>query len=150
MEYSNAQILSTVLARWLQPMAGELLRSRVSSLPWLKTIESKMQASGWVSRSWSLGSELSNLLGPTSESILKPLIRGYLSKMPDDSLPELAHAITDNALRQGNLQLLDGLVTFELKDIRELKRLLDLNMPNKQKNDYTIIDNYGKSREEEH
>lgn len=150
MEYSNAQILSTVLARWLQPMAGDLLRSRVSSMPWLKAIENKLQASGWVSRNWSLGSELANLLGPTGENIMKPILQGYLSKMPDESLPELAHAIADNAMRQGSLQLMDGLVTFELKDIRELKRLLDLNLQNKSKNDYTIIDNYGKSREEEH
>jgi hypothetical protein len=49
--------------------------------------------------------------------------------MDDASIPKMAHEIVDDALKNGELSLFEGKVVFEEADLRNLKRLLELNLP---------------------
>ena len=51
----------------------------------------------------------------------------------------MAHSIVDNALKNGELVLFEGMVVFEESDLRTLKRLLELNLPYDKSEEITII-----------
>lgn len=125
----NARILSAVLNKWLQPAVLQLTSGRMDNLPFLASLSNKIRSTGWVSPQWSLGKELSPLLGDVMGVVVEPMIMGYLQGVPDESLPKIAHSIADNAIKQGGLSLMEGNVVFELEDLEELKRLLNWNLP---------------------
>lgn len=129
MGYSNAQILAAVLNRWMQPLAQQLVGSRLAGMPFVASLENKIKSTGWVRPSWSMAAELGPLMQPVTGAVLEPLLETYLSKMPDSSLPQLAHSIVDRGIDNGGLSFFDGNLTFERSDLEELKRLLDYNMP---------------------
>lgn len=125
----NHQILSAVLNKWAQPLVGEFVNKGMSSLPFLQALQNKVRSTGWVSPQWSLTAELGGLLEGVSGSLVQPLLNSYLSQLDDASIPQMAHAIVDKAIAQGRLTLFEGNVEFDEADLRQLKRLLDLNLP---------------------
>lgn len=125
----NHQILSAVLNKWAQPLVGEFVNKGMSSLPFLQALQNKVRSTGWVSPQWSLTAELGGLLEGVSGVLVMPMLNNYLSQLDDASIPQMAHAIVDKAIAQGRLTLFDGNVEFDEADLRELKRLLDLNLP---------------------
>jgi hypothetical protein len=136
MAYSNAQILSAVLAKWGQPLAEAVVGGKLMRLPFLANIEAKIKSTGWVSPMWSLGKEISPLLGNVSSKMLEPIIANYIKGVPDVMLPQLAHSIVDNAITAGGLKLFEDNIEIELEDLKELKRLLRYNLP------ITLVDEY--------
>lgn len=62
-------------------------------------------------------------------TMLEPVINGYLSNIPDDAIPEMAHAIVDQAITNGGWTFFDGNLTFDKEDMESLKHLLDYNLP---------------------
>ena len=84
---------------------------------------------GWVSPNWSIMSELSPLMESVTGNVIAPIIERYVSGIDDASIPKMAHAIVDDALKNGELSLFEGKVVFERSDLEQLKRLLVLNMP---------------------
>jgi len=139
MEYTNAQILAAVLNKWLQPAVKQLAGQRLSSFPFIAAIENKVRSTGWVSPSWRLSDELAPLMQTITGTMLEPFIASYLAKVPDESIPEMAHAIVDSAMENGGLSLFEGNVTFEKKDVEELKKLLDYNLPRKAFPKYNVV-----------
>lgn len=125
----NHQILSAVLNKWAQPLVGEFVNKGVSSLPFLQALQNKVRSTGWVSPQWSLTAELGGLLEGVSGALVMPMLNNYLSQLDDASIPQMAHAIVDKAIAQGRLTLFEGNVEFDEADLRQLKRLLDLNLP---------------------
>ena len=93
---------------------------------------------GWVSPNWSIMSELSPLMESVTGNIIAPMIERYVSGMDDASIPKMAHAIVDDALKNGELSLFEGKVVFERSDLEQLKRLLVLNMPLNPDDEVTI------------
>ena len=140
MEYTNAQILAAVLNKWLQPAVRQLAGQKLSSLPFVSAIENKIRSTGWVSQSWRLSEDLAPLMQTITGTMLEPFIAGYLAKVPDESIPEMAHAIVGNAIANGGLSLFEGNLTFEKTDFDELKKLLDFNLPVKLSNRYKIVE----------
>lgn len=136
MAYSNAQILSAVLAKWGQPLAEAVVGGKLMRLPFLANIEAKIKSTGWVSPMWSLGKEISPLLGNVSSKMLEPIIANYIKGVPDVMLPQLAHSIVDNAISAEGLKLFEDNIEIELEDLKELKRLLRYNLP------ITLVDEY--------
>lgn len=134
--HSNYQILSAVLAKWGQPIAQAFAQGRLMQVPFLANIEAKIKSTGWVSPMWSLGKELSPLLGNVSAKMIEPMIANYLKGVPDNMLPQLAHSIVDNAIANGGLTLFEGNIEVEVEDLRELKKLLRYNLP------ITVVDCY--------
>lgn len=135
----NAKILSAVVNKWAQPAIQQLTSGRLDNLPLFATISNKIRSTGWVSPQWSLGRELSPLLGDAMGSIVEPMLHRYLQGIPDEALPKMAHGIVDNAIRQGGLSLMDGNVIFDLEDLRELKKLLEWNLPLASEEVYNVI-----------
>ena len=138
MNYTNAQILSAVLNRWLQPVVQQLAGQRLASLPLFAGIENKIRSTGWVRPTWSLAAELAPFMQEITGTMVEPLLGQYLSKVPDEAIPSMAHSITDKAIAEGVLSLFDGNVTFEAADLQELKKLLEYNLPLKADGRYKV------------
>lgn len=138
MAYTNSQILSAVMNKWLQPMVSQLASGRLQSLPFIQAIDNKVRSMGWVSPNWSIVSEFSPMIEPITGSIVEPMLNGYLSRIPDSAIPAMAHNIIDKALENGELSIFEGKITFDRSDLEQLKRLLDYNLPLKKEEAYTV------------
>lgn len=138
MNYTNSQILSAVLNRWLQPVVQQLAGQKLSSIPLLAGIENKIRSTGWVRPSWSLSAELAPFMQTITGTMLEPVINGYLSNIPDDAIPEMAHAIVDQAITNGGWTFFDGNLTFDKEDMESLKHLLDYNLPLAKQEKYQL------------
>lgn len=126
---TNAQILSAVINKWVQPLLGTFLNANIQSIPIIQGLQNKVRSTGWVSPNWSLIAELSPIMESITGNIVAPMISKYISQIDDASIPKIAHEIVDNALKNGELALFEGKVIFERSDIEHLKKLLDLNLP---------------------
>ena len=127
--YSNAQKLAAVLNKWAQPAIQGLLGTRLGQLPFIANIDAKLRSTGWVSPMWSISKEISPLLDGLSSSLVEPMLARYLQGIPDEAIPELAHKVVEDAIRNGGLSLLEGKVEFETDDLEELRTLLRYNLP---------------------
>ena len=129
MQYTNAQILAAVLAKWGQPAIEQLTSGKLDNLPWMQAVSNKVRSMGWVSPNWSHGKELSPLTSTITDAVVVPIIGRFLEGMPDESLPSIAHNLVDAALVNGSLSLFEGNVVFEKEDLEELKNYLNWNLP---------------------
>lgn len=107
----------------------ELIGGNLSRMPFLASIETKIKSTGWVSPMWSIVKEISPVLDGVSSSLIEPFIAKYISGIPDESIPQLAHNVVDDAIKNGGLSLFEGKVEFEPEDLEELKTLLKYNLP---------------------
>lgn len=135
----NAEILGAVLNKWAQPLVGTFLGGHMQSVPWVQGVQNKIRSLGWVSPNWTLFGELSPLMESVTGNIIAPIIGKYLSKVDDDLIPKMAHSIVDDALKNGELVLLEGRVVFDAADLKILKRLLDLNLPYTPADEVVVI-----------
>ena len=129
MMWSNRQILAAVLNRWAQPAIAQITSGRLSKLPFVSNIEAKIKATGFVSPMWSLGGEIAPLFKGLSSSLVEPIIAKYLQGVPDEAIPQMAHNIVNDAIKNGGLNLFEGNVVFEVEDLEELRTLLRYNLP---------------------
>lgn len=127
--YSNAQKLAAVLNKWAQPAIQGLLGTRLGQLPFIANIDAKLRSTGWVSPMWSISKEISPLLDGLSSSLVEPMLARYLQGIPDEAIPELAHKVVEDAIRNGGLSMFEGKVEFETDDLEELRTLLRYNLP---------------------
>lgn len=82
--------------------------------------------------------ELSPIVENVSGKLITPILNSYLSKIDDAQLPYMAHSIVDAALKNGKLELLEGMIEFEKSDLEDLKRLLNINLPLKAEDEYMV------------
>lgn len=136
--YTNRQILAAVLNKWLQPALQQMASTKLMQLPFLANIEAKVRSTGWVSPMWSLANEVAPLLGGVTTQLVEPMINQYLQGIPDQAIPQMAHQLVDNAIKQGQLSLFEGNVVFELCDLEELQKLLKYNLPIKEEECYQV------------
>lgn len=139
MQYTNSQILSAVLNKWLQPVVLQLSQAKLSTFPFIQALENKAKSTGWVSPNWSIMSELSPLVEPITNSIMQPMLNKYISSVPDEAIPSMAHSIVDKALADGKLELMEGKLIFDKEDLTELKNLLNYNLPLNNTEVYTVL-----------
>lgn len=126
---TNARILGAVLNKWAQPLVASFIGANIQSVPFVQGLQNKVRSMGWVSPNWSIMSELYPIMESVTGNVIAPIIERYVSGMDDASIPKMAHAIVDDALKNGELSLFEGKVVFERSDLEQLKRLLVLNMP---------------------
>ena len=138
MQYTNAQILAAVLAKWGQPAIEQLTSGKLDNLPWMQAVSNKVRSMGWVSPNWSLVKELSPLMSTITDAVVVPIIGRFLEGMPDESLPSIAHSIVDAALVNGGLSLFEGNVVFEKEDLDDLKNYLNWNLPLGESSAYEV------------
>lgn len=140
MAYTNSQILSAVLSKFLQPLVQLYGGGWLSSLPAVKMLENKVKSIGIVSSNWSLTKEAAPLIEGVSGSVITPLLNRQISKLDDAQVPVIAHSIVDSALKNGRLELFEGVVEIDESDLKELKRLLDINLPLAKVDTYIVKD----------
>jgi hypothetical protein len=103
-------------------------------------LENKVKSTGWVSPMWSLAGELSPITENLSTRVITPILSNYLSRVPDNMIPTMAHEIVDSAIKSGSLSLFEGKIEFEKEDLEELKTLLKYNLPiTENGKDYEVI-----------
>lgn len=139
MQYTNAQILSAVLNKWLQPVVLQLSQSKMQSFGFVQAIENKVKNTGWVSPNWNLTKELAPIIEPITNSIVQPMLNKYLSNIPDEAIPTMAHGVIDKAIADGQLELMEGKLVFEKEDLQELKNLLNYNLPLSEMTEYKVV-----------
>lgn len=136
---TNAQILSAVINKWGQPFIQYFINSYLGNSSIVQMIQNKVVSMGFVPPNWSLFKELSPLMEGVSGGIVIPILQSYLSKLEDSSIPPMVHQIVDSAIKNGKLVLLGGKIEIEEEDLRELKRLLELNLPLTELETYEVI-----------
>lgn len=138
--YTNRQKLAAVLAKWGQPAIQGLVGSKINSLPLIANLEAKIKSTGFVSPMYSLGKDLAPFLtGGISAPLIEPFLIKALEKVPDDAIPSMAHAIVDNALKNGSMTIFEGNIELELEDLQELQKLLRYNLPISGYSQYEVI-----------
>lgn len=135
---TNAKILGAVLNKWAQPLIATFVSDNIQSVPFIQGLQNKVRSLGWVGPKWTLLGELSPLMESVTGNLVAPMIEKYLAGLNDDSIPKMAHAIVDDALKNGELILFEGRIIFEKDDLWQLKRLLELNLPYDPKEDVEI------------
>ena len=125
---SNREILAAVLVKWAEPLLSTLAGSTLINIPAISSLENKIRSTGWVSPQWSIGSELSPFVGSVVTAVAAPMLSQYLSNVPDEAIPAMAHGIVDKAIANGELSILEGNVRFDKDDLLKLKRLLNANL----------------------
>lgn len=128
-KYTNAQILAAVLEHFLQPIAANMLGAKLKSVPWMQMAENKVKSWGIAPPNWSMAGEIASFLEPAAIRMVSPIVEQQLSGIPDSAIPLMAHSIVDKAIANGKQDIIGGYYEFEESDLKELKRLLDLNMP---------------------
>lgn len=146
MNYSNSQILSAVLSNFLQPLVIQLSSSYLKNIPFLNMIENKVKSLGIANPNWSIVNELTPFADAISDNMIEPILSKYISNIPDEAIPAIAHSVVDKAISQGELKLLDGFVTLDNSDLTRLKNLLNWNLPLKHEEEYKVIDNENEGR----
>lgn len=141
MVHSNSDILAAVLTRWAQPAIQSVASTKLMTLPAMANIEAKIKSTGWVSPMWSLGREIAPVIGGVGEQLVQPFLADYLRRIPDGAIPSMAHSLVENAIKQGQLSLLEGNVIFEYNDLVELQKLLRYNLPIGESASYSVIEN---------
>lgn len=71
-------------------------------------------------------------------AMIQPVLNRYLSQLDDASIPMMAHSIVDKAIEQGELALFEGKVVFDKEDLKQLKRLLEANLPVNESETYQV------------
>jgi hypothetical protein len=135
---TNAKILGAVLNKWAQPLISTFVSGNIQSVPFVQGLQNKIRNMGWVSPNWSIMAELSPLMESVTGNVIAPMIERYLVGIDDSSIPKMAHSIVDDALKNGELVLFEGKITFEESDLKQLKRLLELNLPYNPNDDIVI------------
>lgn len=139
MMWSNRQILAAVLNKWAQPAIQGLVGAKMSLLPFVANLEAKIKSTGWVSPMWTLGQEIAPMTHGIASALIEPMLNRYLEGVPDEAIPQLAHNIVNDAVKQGGLSLFEGNIEFELEDLEELQKLLRYNLPIVEHASYQVV-----------
>lgn len=127
--YSNAQILAAILNHVGQPIIYQIMSSRLQNAQFVTMAENWVRNLGIAGPNWSLTSELMPFVEPLSGAVVEPLLARYISNVPDDMIPSMAHSIVDKAIKNGGMTFCDGNVIIDVNDLNEVKKLLNANMP---------------------
>lgn len=138
MHYTNSQILAAVINHFAQPLIKEFASLKISQFSGFQMAENMIKKWLPVSPNYSLMNDISFAIQGATDKAIVPLLSKYLSKVPDDLIPTLAHSIVDEALDKGVLEFMDGKIVFEKEDLNELKKLLDYNLPLEKSSEYVV------------
>lgn len=108
-------------------------------MAWYQVTENFVKKWLPVSSNYQLYQDLSVFINGGAAKLLQPVLEQYLSKIPDDMIPVMAHSIVDSALANGEINFAEGRLQFEKEDLLELKKLLNYNLPLPKKDEYQVI-----------
>jgi len=138
MAYSNAHILAAVLTFWARPAISQVATAKLAQLPMMQSLQQSIVGMGLVNSAYTIANDLHPLILPMVNNVLQPYLEKMFSQIPDEALPGLARDIIADAQAKGSYTILDGLITLEVEDIKELKALVEKNLPQEEKTGYII------------
>lgn len=137
--FTNAQILTKIILKFIEPIFPAVMSNWMSKASWITPAENVLKRIGIVSPNYSMAQELSTGLGSIGgEAIIRPMLESYLSKIPDDAIPAIFHAMADKGIAAGHAELLDGYIKLDKNDLKEFKKYLDYNLPIKKSEEYIL------------
>lgn len=139
MSWSNAQKLAAVVSFWARPALTQLATSRLSSLPMMQNLQQSIVASGLVSQAYNISADLMPIMAPVINNLLQPYLEKQLAQLPDESIPALARDVLAEAEKKGSMSIMDGFLTLEAQDIKELRQLVEKNLPMADRQGYEVI-----------
>lgn len=138
-DYTNAQKLAAILADWARPAIAQVAASRLENFGWVRNLQDGIKNLGIVGNNYSIASDLNPLLKPIINAIVEPMLEAQLSKIPDAAIPHMARNIVNEIGSKGQMTFLDGLIVLEPKDVGELQRLVEMNLPCDKTDGYQVI-----------
>lgn len=138
MQYTNSQILASVLNYFAQPIIKELAGQKIMQASGFQVAENAIKKWLPVSPNYSLMNDISFIIQGATDKAIVPILSKYLSTIPDDMIPTLAHSIVDSAIKEGKLEYFDGKLEFTKEDMQDLKKLLNYNLPLAQADCYKV------------
>lgn len=137
--FTNSQKLAAVVSYWLQPAISQIAASKMVSIPFIKDLEGTIIGTGLVSAGYRIGSDIEPIIKPVVNALVQPMLENYLSGIPDSAIPEMARNVVQEMAGKGNYAILNGLITFEQSDFRELMNLIEKNLPLENGEKYELI-----------
>lgn len=138
MQYTNSQILASVLNYFAQPIIKDFVGQKIVQTGGYQMVENTIKKWLPVSPNYSLMNDISFAIHGASDKAIVPILNKYLSSIPDDIIPSMAHSIVDSALASGKYEFVDGKLEFTREDILNLKALLDDNLPLRNEDNYVV------------
>lgn len=126
---TNAQILAAILNRVGQPIIQHFMGMKLQNSSVVGGIENWVRNLGIAGPNWNLTGELMPFIQPLSGAVVEPILARYISNIPDDMIPAMAHSIIDKAIGMGKVPIMGGMITLDETDLREIKKLLNANLP---------------------
>lgn len=137
--FSNSQILASVVSEWVRPAISQIAASNLMRLPMLQSLQATIDSLGLVSGNYSLQADIMPIMQPIINNLVTPMLTRYFDNIPDAAIPQMAHDVVEQMKQQGSVSLLEGMVTLDATDINELSDLLQKNLPVEQTEDYQVI-----------
>lgn len=137
--FTNAQIITKIILKFMEPIYPAILSNWMANASWINTAENVLKRIGIVAPNYSMAQELSTGLGSIGgEAIIRPLLESYISKIPDDTIPAIFHALANKGIAAGHAELLGGYIKLDKNDLKEFKNYLDYNLPIKKSEEYVL------------
>lgn len=136
---TNAEILTAVLLKWGEPVIPALMSKTLAGVSaTMLPVEKFLKSVGLVGGGWTIGGEINSLAAIGGTKVIRPYLEKFVSKMPDELIPEIAHEYVDSAIQAGSLSILDNYFSFDRNDLVELKKYLDCNLPYQKPEEYVV------------
>ena len=130
MQYSNAQILSAVVSKWLEPtiqaLGTDKLGNILDGMPFMQTASNWMIKWGLAPMNYSMAAELSGYATLLSDEIVSSMLAQQLSQINDAAIPQMAHSLVDKLIEHGEFKFAS--LTFSLEELQQLKNMLNYNL----------------------
>ncbi len=136
--FTNAQILAAVVTDWSRPAVSQLTASKLCQFQTMRDLQQSIISSGLVGSNYRLQSEIEPFVVQAAPQLIEPALAQAFSRIPDETIPQLARTVVQTALQQPQFSVLDGLVTFDQSDMQELLDLIELNLPLVESKSYKI------------
>ena len=136
---TNAQILTAVILKWGEPVIPVMMGNTLNGISaGMLPVEKLFKSIGLAGPGWQISNEINSLAAVGGTKLIRPFLEKFVSRIPDDMIPELAHGYVDSAIQQGKLSIIDGFITFDRNDLVELKKYLDCNLPYQKTEEYVV------------
>lgn len=134
MSYNNRQIVTAIVSKWMKPLAGQVLSSRLGALQPIVSASEWIKKYFPVSQDYSLVNDLSFLAEPAIEIMAGPVVNGFIDKLgvDDTMLPiymrKIVRSCIEECNRSGKVSLFD-MIELERQDFERLMNMVEKNLP---------------------
>ena len=106
---TNAQILTAVILKWGEPVIPVMMGNTLNGISaGMLPVEKLFKSIGLAGPGWQISNEINSLAAVGGTKLIRPFLEKFVSRIPDDMIPELAHGYVDSAIQKGKLSVIDG------------------------------------------